>query len=393
MSVADRHHAAELHHAFDSFNRLSRQLIDSYQTLETRVELLRDSFAERARIQRDQLDREQYAHRRLSRVLEALPAGVVVIDGAGVISECNPAAAALLGDNLVGRAWRDVVTNAFAPRADDGHDISLRDGRRVHLSTTPLGAEPGQVVLVTDVTRTRELQDHVHRYQRLSSLGEMAAGLAHQLRTPLSTVTLYLGMLKQPNASGVDRAAVIDKALARLRHIDALVRDMMLLARADHDAGEILAVSTVLDAVEQFSRPHVPADRVTLVISDECGGAEVRVQRDLLVSAMFNLIHNATQSIAARGTVTVRARAADGARVAFEVSDNGAGIPHAVQPRVGEPFFTTRDGGTGLGVAVVDAIARAHGGELSFESEVGAGTTFRLFLPALSRPHARTETR
>ncbi len=359
----------ELQQAFVSFNRLSQQLIDSYQIL--------DSV---------QTQHALHTTKQLRVVLNALPAGVVVLDGAGVVQECNPAAVDLLGAPLFGQAWRDIIARAFAPQADDGHDVSLRDGRRVNLATTPLGDEPGQVVSLTDVTRARTLQDKLSQFERLSALGEMAAGLAHQLRTPLSAAVLYLGMLKRPDLNHAERIPLAEKALGRLRHLETLVRDMLLLVRADHDGGAPLSVADLLHNIEEFARPHVPAPRIRLEIIDVSEKVMLRAQRDVLISALQNLISNAVQSIAHEGTVTVRAQTAEPGWVDIHVVDTGCGMSSEIQARLGEWFFTTRDHGNGLGVAVVEAIAKAHHGTLTFVSHPGHGSTFTLRLPTFPNP-------
>lgn len=367
----------ELQQAFASFNQLSQQLIDSYQTLENRVARLGDTLSH------EQTPGISTRHRV---ALNALPAGVVVLDGAGLVQECNPAAAELLGEPLLGQHWRDIIARAFAPQADDGHDISLRDGRRVNLATTPLGNEPGQVVSLTDVTRARSLQDKLSQFERLSALGEMAAGLAHQLRTPLSAAVLYLGMLKRPGLNHDERIPLAEKALGRLRHLETLVRDMLLLVRADHDGGEPIAVASLLHSVEESARPHVPVPRIEFSIVDETENIMLRAQRDVLVSALQNLISNGIQSIESEGKVTVRALVLEAGWVDIQVIDSGCGMSPDTQARLGELFFTTREHGNGLGVAVVEAIAKAHHGILTFTSQPGTGSTFTLRLPTFVNP-------
>lgn len=371
MSTPSTHNAHELHQAFVSFNALSQQLIDSYHTLERRVSQLAlkpDTSPPRAP---------------LRAVLNALPAGVIVLDGAGVITEHNPAALELLGEPLLEQRWVDVIARAFAPRPDDGHDVSILDGRRVHLATMPLGDEPGQVISLTDVTQTRALQDRLHQVERLSALGEMAAGLAHQLRTPLSTAVLYLGLLKRIPLSDTERLPLVEKTLARMRHLEALVRDMLLLVRADQDGGEPLTASDLLRTVEQYARPHIPTPRIMFSLIDNAGDAIVRAQRDVLVSAIQNLINNAVQSIAEAGCVTITAECTDPGWLDVQVRDTGCGIAAQDQAHIGELFFTTRDSGTGLGLAVVNAVVKAHQGSLSFSSIEGQGSTFTLRLPVI----------
>lgn len=371
--LASPTNANELEQAFASFNQVSRDLIDSYQHLEQRMSLLADA------------QRATRTATRLRRVLEALPAGVIVIDAAGVITEHNPAAVELLGMPLTGTAWRDVIERCFAPREDDGPDISLRDGRRVHLSTTPLGDEPGQIVQVTDVTRTRTLQDRLHRYEKLSSLGDMAAGLAHQLRTPLSSAVLYLGMLKSER-SGIDRAAIVGKTLAQLQHIERLIRDMLAMSRVDLTQGETLTGTEVLTRLATHVAPLIPP-RIELKLADDGRGSRVRVHAELLLSALSNLVNNAVQAIDDAGVITIGLRAGDD-ELAIAISDTGRGMSEETQRRIGQPFFTTRDGGTGLGVAVVHAVAQAHQGNLTFTSRAGMGSTFTVRLPRIHIPES-----
>ena len=377
MPLPSAHPTDDLQQAFVAFNQLSKQLIDSYQILESSVAQLGSTFSH-------DMPPALHAPKQLRVILNALPAGVIVLDGAGIVRECNPAAADLLGEPLLQQPWRDIIARAFAPQADDGHDVSLHNGRRVNLATTPLGDEPGQVVSLTDVTRARALQDKLSQFERLSALGEMAAGLAHQLRTPLSAAVLYLGMLKRPDLNPSDRIPLAEKTLGRLRHLETLVRDMLLLVRADHGGGELMSVTDVLHSLEEFAGPHIPAPRIRFAIIDKSENVMLRAQREVLISALQNLINNSVQSIENEGEVTLTASIKEPGWIDIEVMDTGCGMSSETQARLGTLFFTTRDHGNGLGVAVVNAITKAHYGTLTFSSAVGHGSTFTLRLPAFS---------
>ena len=194
-NTADTASPRSLQMAFEAFNELSEELNRSYRTLEARVQQLTRE-AEQANSQRlQELNEKERIASRLQNLLQLLPGGVVVLNKAGCVSDCNPAARELLGEPLDGEHWRDIIQQRFAPREDDGHEISLRDGRRVSLLTRSLDDEPGQIILVTDQTETRRLQQHLSRHQRLSEMGRMVSSLAHQIRTPLSAAMLYAGHL------------------------------------------------------------------------------------------------------------------------------------------------------------------------------------------------------
>lgn len=184
-----------LEHAFSQFNQMSSQLTDSYSLLEARVSELKGELAVVSAQRMQELAEKERLANRLQNLLDLLPGGVIVIDDQGRVREANPAACDLLGLPLEGELWREVITRCFAPREDDGHEVSLKDGRRLSIATRSLDAEPGQLVLLNDLTETRHLQDQLARHERLSSLGRMVASLAHQIRTPLSAALIYASHL------------------------------------------------------------------------------------------------------------------------------------------------------------------------------------------------------
>jgi len=370
-----------LEEAFGVFSQVSERLASSYQALEARIAQLNDELA----VARSERVQEQGENGRLSNriehLLSALPAGVVVLDGRGRVQEYNPAAVDLLGEPLSGVAWTDVIARAFVPRAHDGHEISLRDGRLVGVATRSLDPEPGQIVLIHDLTSTRRLQEQLARHQRLSSLGEMAASLAHQVRTPLATALLYVSHLNRPQLEESERLRVAEKMLSRLRHLERLVNDMLVFARGDAQQREIIALTPLLEEIQQALEPQLNAAACRLVLGARADGALLQGNREALAGALLNLATNAIQACGTGGEIRLVAAVTRDRMVEISVSDNGPGIPAELQERIFEPFFTTRADGTGLGLAVVQAVTRAHGGELQLDSAPGTGATFRLRLP------------
>ena len=172
---------------------------------------------------------------RLEHLLQVMPAGVIVIDGKGIVRQANEQAKALLGEPLEEEVWRCIITRSFKPRADDGHEVSLVDGRRVKLSITPLENEPGQLIVITDLTETRQLQARVSHMQRLSSLGKMVASLAHQIRTPLSAAMLYASNLTRKGLGEEAQTQFSNKLTDRLKELESQVNDMLLFAKSGEE--------------------------------------------------------------------------------------------------------------------------------------------------------------
>lgn len=381
MSQASAVRHQELEDAFQAFNQLSAQLSESYAVLEGRVAQLTRELAEARGERLEQLTQKERLANRLSALLQALPAGVVVLDGRGIVQDYNAAALSLLGEPLRGVRWSDVIDRAFAPRPDDGQDLSLRNGRRINLSTCPLGTEPGQILLLVDVTETRCLQDQLNQHQRLAVMGEMAASLAHQVRTPLASALLYTSHLKRPQLADEDRARFADKSLSRLRHLERLVNDMLLYARGGTAGAEVFSVHSLLAEMEQILEPQLQASATRLSWHDATDAAELYANREMVISALQNLTTNAMQAMGSGGELTLAAEYAGAESIDLLVHDNGPGIHPEHQATVFDPFFTTRGTGTGLGLAVVAATARAHHGEVWLRSVPGEGCTFAMRLP------------
>lgn len=377
--------AGELESSLSCFASLSERLDDSQELLQARMAELKGQLAEASAQRLVELDEKERLASRLQSLLDLLPGGVIVIDTHGVVREANPVAADLLGEPLVGLLWRDVIARSFAPRRDDGHEISLKDGRRVSIATRSLAGEPGQLVLLTDLTETRRLQEQLARHERLSSLGRMVASLAHQIRTPLSSALLYASHLEQGGLTAEQQQRFAGRLKDRLRELEHQVRDMLVFARGDLPLENRLTPSQLMAALRA-------AAETRLEDADVRWQCDVRdglllCNQDMLVGALLNLIENALQACQGKPRLKIHFFVRETV-LHMSVSDNGMGIDAATLARLGEPFFTTRATGTGLGVAVVRSIARAHSGTLSIRSRLGRGTCASLRLPLLMEQRA-----
>jgi len=371
----------ELEKAFGVFNRLAAELQSSYQVLQQRAAALTTELEDaRRERQRAAHDAEQTAER-LRSLLGTLPAGVVVVDEAGLIQECNRGAEELLGSGLAGTPWQNVARAQLEHPLSAGGDWLTRGGRRVSLATSLLPQQSARIILLTDVTETRALQELVSRNQRLSAIGKMAASLAHQIRTPLAGALLYLSQCRSRRDES-QRSTLLEKGIDRLRHLDLLVQDMLVFARGK-GPGERVRVADLFKAVHDAATAVKP-NGAHLAIDGTDTLVELDGNRTALCAALTNLINNAFEA-APNVIVTLKARL-HGDRVEFTVKDNGPGIAPSIQSRVFEPFFSTRAAGTGLGLAVVKTVTEAHGGELVLHSTPERGTSIELDLPRVAAP-------
>ncbi|MFT5721910.1 MAG: two-component system sensor histidine kinase FlrB [Motiliproteus sp.] len=365
--------------AFAEFNQLSDELAHSYAALEQQVERLNVRLEQQDKAREHELADKERITRRLESLLQLLPGGVIVLDNQGRIQECNAAAIELLGEPLEGERWSVVISRGFAPRSDDGHEVSLKNGRRVSLATRSLEGEPGQIILLTDQTETRELQSRLGHFQRLSFMGKMMASLAHQIRTPLTAAMLYSAHLSKPELRDEQRIKFANKVRGRLNSLEAQVRDMLVFARGETKLTDLVSSEQLFSALEDaLDMPLTHADADADCVNGT-PGVLLPCNQEALVGALMNLITNALQ--AGAQALVVRSVRIDKHRVRLQVEDSGPGMNAQQLQQSLEPFYSTKSQGTGLGLAVAQVVARAHHGEFFINSLPGQGTVAGFILP------------
>ena len=376
--------------AFQSFTEVSAQLADSYQHLQDHVSELQKELVESNKEKlRASIDRQHIATR-LEHLLTLLPGGVVVLDSQGVVQQCNPAAEDYLGPALLGQRWTHIIETCFSPRFDDGHEISLKDGRRLSIATRSmtgagLPGGSGQLILLTDQTETRELQAQLGRQDRLATMGKMVAYLAHQIRTPLSSAMLYAGHLQNEALPAKQKAPFADKLLRQLRNVEQQISDLLIFARGSQAADQELRVSELLQRLERevATTPALESVKVTYV--NKTDDVSLTCNPSALISAILNLVNNAREANLETGHVSnleVTVTATISAQyLKLCIEDNGPGINKNEIGRVLEPFYSTKAKGTGLGLAVVQAVAKSLGGDLSLAASAAGGLRVELSIP------------
>ncbi|HEY4446341.1 MAG TPA: ATP-binding protein [Steroidobacteraceae bacterium] len=365
---------SELQAAFLAFGSVSDQLSGAFDSLRAEVAQLRAELGEA------HAGKEHLAGR-LSALIKGLPGGVLVLDSGGEIQECNPVARELLGEPLLAQSFTAVLERAAVSIGGAGEHIELCTRRFVNISRRELESG-GEVVLLTDVTESHLMQVFLTRQQRLLTLGELAAGLAHQIRTPLAAALLYASQMTLPGRLSSDLSRCAERTVGSLKQLDKLVNDMLAFAHGGA-AREAVSVSALLEQVAQWLRPALRRG-VRLTIRTQAPDLMVRANAPSLVSAVLNLATNALQAAAADLDLELLARRAADGRAQIVVSDNGPGVPAQIRERIFEPFFTTRARGNGIGLAIVKSVVEAHQGSVSL-ADAPVGATFIIDLPAEDR--------
>ena len=373
----------QLTQAFHLFNQLTENLTESYQGLEAQVAKLRQELAI-ARNERIKtlIEKEKLANQ-LHKLLAALPAGVIVLDATEKIIDCNKAAEDFLGDSLMGCRWKQIVEQHFESASENPHQRQLRNGKHLNITINTLGNFAGQIVLLTDVSEMRNLQDLVNQQKHLSAMGEMVASMAHQVRTPLSTAILYASQLANSRLAEEKKQEFSTKILERLHFLERQVNDMLIFAKQGRLAMESFSCKEMLKKISDEVLEQIESTEIQFLITDTSQTDQLRGNESVLRGAIMNLLTNAIQALGDSGRLQLIVRDKNQA-VEIVVKDNGPGIYESDQERIFEPFFTTRINGTGLGLAVVDSVLRAHNGDVRCCSKPGKGTEFILSLPCSS---------
>ncbi|MFB1014184.1 MAG: ATP-binding protein, partial [Alteromonadaceae bacterium] len=316
-----------------------------------------------------------------NQLIDVMPTGLVILDGNGIVIKVNKMASQLLDEPILGHAWYDVIKRSFEPRADDWHEVSLKGGRRVKLEISALGDQPGQLIMITDLTQTRLLQDKLGQMQRLSSLGHMVSTLAHQIRTPLSSAMLYSANLNNYNLDEASRKNFQEKLFLRLKDLEQQVNDMLLFSKSGKEqvVAELSVNHLVNDAVTNMEAIIAKANALVRVkiCQDDC---QILGNKNALEGAIQNLIHNSLQVIKEQAEINIQVKCYDSFAY-ISVEDNGIGIPDELTEKVFEPFYTSKMQGTGLGLSVVKSVVEAHQGQVKLLKNLGTGAHFCLKLP------------
>lgn len=383
LQKEEREKTPETAFIIDAFHEVTKQLKEKEKELQ-RLKSLAEQRAENV---------ESYNEN----ILQCVTSGVITFDKDYILTTMNRAAEEMLGlkfgqqpglscGDLFGqgeitRAVHDTfekkIPSARMEAMLERSQGKLWLGFNTAVLTDRQGDALGVILSFSDLTEVKRLQEQVELRERLTALGEMSAGIAHELRNPMAVINGYLTLLTKKNVDTAGKAIIHD-ITAEINGMNRIIDDLLTFARpaslnrVKTNIKEMIdvCIANVLQATGADSRIK------TAVTADDI---ELSVDEVLMRQALTNLFQNAVEAMPDGGALSVEAHG--GKSVTVQVADTGTGIPREAIKKVFLPFFTTKDRGVGLGLALVHKIVLSHGGRIEVKSREGKGTTFTVVLP------------
>jgi nitrogen fixation/metabolism regulation signal transduction histidine kinase len=361
------------------------------------------------------------AKRVWEQTFDAIPDGIIVHDDRLTVARCNMAAAEAMSlhpSEVAGLSCSEVFARLFGERAAAYHmkagtarttnsfELQAEDGRRYLVAVAPLtnpdaGVSEGRppdadaswsVVTWSDITTLAEVQEQLARSRRLATIGQLAAGVAHEINNPLAAVTTCAEATLRDLRSAPETARLADERgwgyyleeiVRQALRCKQITSGLLDLARQKRPRREAVDLNSVVEHTARLFEERARGTGASVRVSLDPGVGEVATDEVMVRQILDNLLSNALDALGDGGGAVELTTALDGGRVRVEVRDEGPGIPPDVLARVFDPFFTTKEPGqgTGLGLAISLTFAESIGGALTAESKPGAGSRFRLWLP------------
>jgi PAS domain S-box-containing protein len=369
------------------------------------IQKLREQEKELERLHRIEKERAEQTERLSEEVTRNMPAGLLVVNSTGIISSANPAAEHVLGIRGLGfRRYSEALdedseltalvaeclkSGKIFRREEVKHSSPGGEVRRLGVTISPIRRDEekinGAICLLTDLTELAALQQQVQLKENLAALGELSAGIAHEFKNALATISGYAQLIRGETSEG-EAQDYAQNILEQTRNITHVVTEFLKYARPLDISTETVSLQPIVDRVVDEIGEAMPNIR----IRSEGPFGNVAGDEGLLRQAFLNLARNAAEACAGAvngGRVLIRGEAVRQNENGFQritVFDNGAGIPADVREKLFRPFFTTKSNGTGLGLAVVQKIIVQHGGQVRARNRTEGGVAFIVTLPMSS---------
>ena len=347
-------------------------------------------------------------------VIQSLDSGLLTVDLRGRINSLNRTAERILDLNgerppevsiydlfpALNRVTDETLTKASDPLSDyQRYETQFinPEGKKIYLGfsisplTGPDGSLIGHTLIFQDITRFKEMEEQMKRLDKMAAINQLAAGMAHEIRNPLTSLSGSIQMLKSELTLQSHQERLMDIILRESERLNALITDFLLFAQPPRTDRTVSNLKNILEETVELL-VHSPSyhEEIRIRYPHPLEDIRVLVDPDQMKQVFWNLILNAVQAMGETGELTVvLERGTDGLSyqkpkevVTISISDSGRGIAPHEKEKIFEPFYTTKDRGTGLGLSIVHRIIETHSGLIKVESEVGKGSTFTLLLPA-----------
>jgi len=333
-------------------------------------------------------------------IIENAADGVIAIDRQGDVTTMNPAAEVITGyqrHELVGQPYSMLFDNTqfYSPVLDTlehgtehvALEISFpgRD-RTIELSVTTSrihnthGEMIGALVIFSDLTARKETQRRMAQAERLATLGELMAGVAHEVRNPLTAIRGYVQILRQQTSDPIHQE-YLSVVLKEIDSINKVIQQLLEFSRPRHSQWQQVSLNALVEETLVLVQTAGVQARVDFISELDNELNPINADRELLKQVLLNILINAVQAISARGKIRIQTWQYSDSQQAISIEDNGCGIDLSLQKKIFDPFFTTKASGTGLGLALSQRIINAHQGDIRVASLPGYGATFTLILP------------
>ena len=397
----------------EAFNEVTAQLQNSYDELQGRVKKLDLELSDKNDELEKNLAEKERVKNYLNDILESQTNGVLVVDRTGNITTCNKTTGTITGikpQGCLGKSLNEVfpvlesvvsrLGNSRGETISQDKDIANANGGTLHIriSASPVwdnhGGQIGTILILQDMTEFRRMEELAQRNQRLREMGEMAAGIAHEIRNPLASIELFASLLKKDLEGDSEKEDLVQHIRAGVENMDRIISTLLLFAKSAQPSRQQCDINLLLtECLEGINNVLVP-ENINVIRKSAQGTLLANGDRELLRQVFPNLINNAIQAMPEGGELNIitqkssfpspRGENGSTARqyISVTVADTGVGMSADNLAKIFNPFFTTKDKGTGLGLAISHNIIKAHQGTIDAVSEEGKGTSFTVKIPS-----------
>ena len=354
-------------------------------------------------------------------IIQSLDSGLLTIDLSGKINFLNRTAEKILNQNggelentsifdlfpKINDVLEQVKKKISKPSSDyQRYETLLTNphGKKIYLGfsisplTNPEGSLIGHTLIFQDITKFKEMEEQMKRGDKMAAVGVLAAGMAHEIRNPLASLSGSIQMLKSELSLDHQQQHLMDITLRESERLNALITDFLLFAQPPQTHKIFYPIEKIIDETIELLL-HSPSfhDGIRILRPNNNGDIQASIDPDQMRQVFWNLFNNAAQAMSNGGEIQVQLRKGNIGKgtsfplssqlrgkewVKISITDSGNGIVPEEKEKIFEPFFTTKENGTGLGLSIVHKIIENHNGLIKVESELGRGSTFTIFLPA-----------